>query len=235
MGESPARRKSARGGPPRAPGPVRESGAPLRIESVQRGASGIAILAAGGFSFSVCPDQLEELGFALSVLVPGSELSVEETALLELADRAKEAESRALALLARAEQSSFMLKTKLEQRGFEGHAIELALSRLRSSRLLDDARFASAFIRSRLARSGSKPEGPTTLAAALREKGLDRETAATALSEALGPEERAEALRAAVEKLSKRGRLDKDELKRRLRMLGYRSDEISELFELLYP
>jgi regulatory protein len=207
----------------------------LRIESVQRGASGIAILAAGGFSFSVRPDQLEELGLDPAALVPGSELSVEESALVELADRAKEAESRALALLARAEQSSFMLRSKLEDRGFEKRAIEMALSRLRSSRLLDDARFASAFIRSRLARSGSKPEGPSTLAAALREKGLDRETTAQALAETLGLEQRAEALRAAVEKLRKRDRLDKEGLKRRLRMLGYRSDEISELFELLYP
>jgi SOS response regulatory protein OraA/RecX len=207
----------------------------MRVGSVRRGASGSAIVAAGGSSYCVLPEQLEELGLSLDALIPGTELGEEEAAVLQLAAEAREAEQRGLALLARAEQSTFMLRLKLEARDFSKPSIELALSHLNVTTLLDDRRFARSYISARLAKNGGRPEGPTNIVAGLRERGIDRETAASALAEVLGPDERKEALLKAVQKLNKRGIVEQDELRRALHAFGFRSGEIAELFETLYP
>jgi regulatory protein len=202
-----------------------------RIDSVRRGASGTAIVAAGGSSFTLRPDLAEELGLAASSLTPGRELEEAESSILSLAAEAYEAERRGLALLARAEQSSQMLQQKLEKRGFSPKAAKLATARLRGEGLLDDSRFAAAFAASRLSRAGSKAEGPASLSSALRARGIDRETAAEALAGLLGPEERREALEKAATKEGRKVSGDRDEIRRRLRFLGYRSDEIADYFD----
>ncbi len=195
------------------------------------GASGTAIVAAGGSSFLVALGLLEELGLEASGLVAGAELDEASSSALALAAEAYEAEKRGLSLLARAEQSTFMLKNKLEAREFSRRAVAHALDRLTASGLLDDRRFAAAYAASRLSRIRSKAEGPASLVSALRERGIDRAVAAEAIAELLGPDERAAALEKAVEKETKRSGGDTDELKRRLRSLGFRSDEIAEFFD----
>jgi regulatory protein len=207
----------------------------VRVESVRREASGIAIVAAGGSSFAVDLALLEELGLPSARLKPGAELDEAETATLSLVSEEREAEHRALALLARAEQSSFMLRVKLEQRGFSSRAASIAIERLSYKSLVDDKRFARAWALSRLRHSGSRAEGPASLIAALRERGIDRTVAAEAIAEILGaevePEARAEALSLAFAKELKRSKDDKDEARRRLRALGYKSEEISDCFD----
>jgi regulatory protein len=203
----------------------------LRIETVQKGASGTAIVAAGGSSFTLRLSFAEELGLPASSIAVGQELDESFSALLRLAAEAYEAEKRGLSLLARAEQSSFMLKQKLELRGFSSRAAALAIARLREEGLLDDSRFAAAFAASRLSRQRSKAEGPASLGAALRGRGIDRETAAEAIAELLGPEERAAALDKAAEKEKKKAEGDTYELKRRLRALGFKSDEIADYLD----
>jgi regulatory protein len=202
----------------------------VKVESLSRGASGAATVVAGGFSFIVCVELLESLGLPLSALAPGRELEEEESGLLALAAEAREAETRGLALVARAEQSTFMLRAKLEARGFSRKATAIALERLAANGFLSDRRFALAYAASRLARRSSKAEGPASLAAALRERGIDRTTAAEALAELLGPEERARALASAAEKAAKRSGGDREQLRDRLRELGFKSDEISDYF-----
>jgi regulatory protein len=123
-----------------------------------------------------------------------------------------------------------MLRLKLEARGFSGKAAKVALERLKAKGFLDDRRFAMAYAASRLGRRSSKPEGPSSIAAALRERGIDRSTAAEALAELLDPAKRADALEAAAAKALKRADGDKKEARRRLRELGFNSEEISELF-----
>jgi regulatory protein len=174
---------------------------------------------------------LEELGFPMASLVPGAEIDDEALARLSLAAEAREAEKRGLSLLARAEQSEYMLRQKLEGREFSRASVRIALGRLSASGLLDDRRFAAAYAASRLARRGSKAEGPASLVAALRERGIDGSTAAEAVAALMGPEERAAALAGAAAKALKRSGGEIDEARRRLRSLGYRSDEISECFE----
>lgn len=215
----------------------------LRIESVQKGASGSATIAAGGSSFSVDLSLLEALGLEPGRLEPGTELESDEAALLALAAEEREAEKRGLALLARAEQSTFLLRCKLEQRAFSSRAVALALERLASGGWLDDCRYARAYASSRLARPGSRPEGPASLIKELRERGIDRSTAAAAVSELLGPEAedgaRAAALAAAADRIRRRsGRggpaasvESRDELRRQLRELGFKSEEISDYFD----
>jgi regulatory protein len=174
---------------------------------------------------------LESLGLSESALVPGAELDEGASAVLALAAEAREAEKRGLALLARAEQSTFMLRMKLEAREFSRRAVGIALERLAAEGLLDDRRFALAYAASRLAHRSSKAEGPASLVAALRERGVDRTIAAEALAEILGPEERAAALASAAAKELKRSGGDRAAARSRLRGLGFKSEEISELFE----
>ncbi len=205
----------------------------MRIESVQKGASGTASVAAGGSSFLVKLEVLEALGMASASLIPGTELDEAGLGLLTLADEEREAERRGLALLARAEQSAFMLRAKLEAREFSRRAVGLALERLQASGLLDDRRFALAYASSRLAHRSSKAEGPASLVSALRERGVDRTIAAEAVASILGAEERAAALEKAAAKELKRSGGDRDAARSRLRALGFKSEEISELFETI--
>jgi SOS response regulatory protein OraA/RecX len=209
----------------------------LRIETIRKGASGTATIAGGGSSFLVNLDTLATLGLGTNRLEPGMELDETEVSLLALAAEAREAEKRALALLARAEQSTFLLRCKLEQRGYSSRASSIALERLSASLLLDDKRFARAYAASRLAHRGSRAEGPASILRSLREKGIDRSTAIQTITELLGseaePEAREQALAAAAAKVLKRSGGDRDEARRFLRELGYKSEEISLYFENL--
>jgi regulatory protein len=199
---------------------------------VRTGASGVASVAAGGSSFFARAQLLAELGLDPERLQPGAELTEAEAAVLALADRAFEAEERGLSLLARAEQSRSMLRAKLESRGLPAQAVKLALERLSAAGILDDGRFAAAYIASRLSR---RAEGPSSLAAALRAKGLDGETAKEAVAAALGAGsasgERRAALDAAIAREMRRRKGDREAVRGRLRALGYRPAEIREALD----
>jgi regulatory protein len=204
----------------------------VRISSVRKGASGATIVADGGSAFIVDLGLLEELGLGELALAPGSELDEREAALVALAAEAREAEARGLALLARAEQSARMLRAKLAARGFGEAATKIAVRRLEEEGLADDRRFARAYAASRLSRRGGR-EGPASLVAALRGRGIDADTAASAVASVLGPEQRRDALaRAAAVALKDKG-CDRVELRIRLKSLGFSGNEISEYFEEL--
>jgi SOS response regulatory protein OraA/RecX len=200
----------------------------LKIESLREKAPGTVEVTAGGSSFIAVPEQLESLGLPASALMAGAELDEAASALLALAAEAHEAERRGSALLARAEQSTFMLRIKLEQRGFSARATSLALERLAAGGWLDDGRFARAYASSRLAR---RPEGPASLAAALRARGVDPETTATAIREILEPGARKDALARAYDREFKRNRGDREHTRSALCRLGFTATEISTLLE----
>ncbi len=200
--------------------------------SVRKGASGATIVADGGSSFLVDLGLLSELGLGESALRPGAELDEEAEGLVHLAAEAREAEARALSLLARAEQSALMLRMKLIGRGFGEAAIRLALGRLTADGLADDSRFARAYIASRLSRRGGR-EGPSTLAAALRERGIDGDTAASAIAAVLGPEEREGQLAKAAALALGAAKGDRAAARAALRRLGFGGGEISAYFEAL--
>ncbi len=204
----------------------------MLVLSVRKGASGATIVADGGSSFLVDLGLLEELGLGESSLAPGARLDDEAEGLLKLAAEAREAEARGLSLLARAEQSTQMLRIKLSSRGFGEAAIRLALGRLEAAGLADDARFSRAYVASRLSRRPGR-EGPATLAAALRARGIDSETAASAVAAVLGPDERREALEKAAAAALKAACGDRAAARSRLRALGYGGGDISTFFEEL--
>jgi regulatory protein len=195
---------------------------------VRVGASGTAIVAAGGSSYIYRPEQAEELGLLPDSIRPGAELEEPESDILALAAEAYEAEKRALSLLARAEQTAFMLAAKLESRGLSKKAARMALERLEAEGLLSDRRFAEAYAASRLSR---RAEGPASLLSSLRGRGVDAETAKSAIASLLSPEQRQAALAKAAEKELRRSGGDREAARRRLRALGFKSEEISLYFD----
>ncbi|MDR0496144.1 MAG: RecX family transcriptional regulator [Treponema sp.] len=94
------------------------------------------------------------------------------------------AEKAALKLIARAEQNSFRLALKLEQKGFDSAVVKEVISRLLDRNLLNDERFAELWVRSRL----SQGKSPRWLFASLRRKGIDRNTSQKALEKVLDSE-----------------------------------------------
>jgi regulatory protein len=183
---------------------------------------------AGGSSYIFRSSQAEELGLSSDPLFPGAELEETDAGILAVAAEAYEAEKRAIALLARAEQSAYMLGAKLETRGLSKKAVRVALDRLSSDGVLSDRRYAEAYAASRLSR---RAEGPASLLSSLRGRGIDGETAKAAIAAVLGPAERLPALAKAAEKEMRRSGGDREAARRRLRRLGFKSDEISAYFE----
>lgn len=185
---------------------------------------------AGGSLFLCRPRYLEALGIDPEGLAPGQDLDEEALARLGLAAAAGEAESRALGLLARAEQGRYLLSAKLAKHELPRRAIALALDWLEGQGLLDDGRYAQAWLRSRLGGPGATP---AKLLTGLRAKGIDEGVVKAALAEVFGAEERKEALAQAWEKALKKTAGDKDEARSLLRGLGFKSQEIREYLESL--
>lgn len=71
------------------------------------------------------------------------------------------------------------LRRKLTSRRFDAEAIEATIARLREEKWIDDERFAGALVRTRAARK----VGPGRIRRELTSAGVDRETAARALTE----------------------------------------------------
>ena len=88
------------------------------------------------------------------------------------------AEKQACNYLNRAEHSFYQLTVKLQKKGFSADNYRPALSYLVREGLLDDARFAAAWLRTR---SLAKKEGSARLFSELRKRGIAAETAKKAL------------------------------------------------------
>jgi len=94
------------------------------------------------------------------------------------------AEKTALRLIARAEQCGAGLARKLEKRGFDPVCVSGVIERLFELNLLDDRRYASAWLRSRLQFTRS----PRRLLSSLCAKGIDSADAKAAIKETLNSE-----------------------------------------------
>jgi len=112
--------------------------------------------------------ELSRLGVG-DTLPPAARLNLLET---DADVRVREA---ALNLLVYRDRTRRELKTRLRKKGFAGERIDACLDRLEQRGLLDDAAVAAAFVRDRLLH---RPRGKARLAAELRAKGLDTDTAA---------------------------------------------------------
>lgn len=84
---------------------------------------------------------------------------------------------RALAMLARREHSAGEIRDKLREMGGDTDLIDAVVVELQARKLQSDERFAESFVRSRAERG----YGPRVIEMALRERGIDKETARIAL------------------------------------------------------
>ena len=117
--------------------------------------------------------------------------------------RAREA---ALAYLAHRPRSRDETRRRLRAKGFPPSLIEACLDQLVSDGLLDDAAFADALVRDRLARN---PRGPARLRDELSRRGLSRDAAAAAVERGMDTAETSDealAVETALAWLSRRAR-----------------------------
>lgn len=212
----------------------------MLLESLEIGSSGLAKLRAGELSLFLRPAFWIALGREEERLAPGIELGEEEALDLLLAAQATEAEARGAALLGRAEQPRFLLRSKLLERGYPGRAVELALDRLEEEGFLSDRRYAEAWLRSRVARAirpgaASRAEGPSSLLLSLRARSLAEGEAKAALAAVLDPETRAALLAASLRRLASSpraaGGAGRGELAAALRELGWKGEELREALD----
>ncbi len=138
-----------------------------------------------------------EFAFGLSLIVAawlkvGQELSEEKIAELNSSDEHEVAYQRALKLLEYRPRAEAEVRKKLTEHQFPEAVVEAVLERLRRSGLVDDTRFAQAWVENR---SEFRPRSRRALQVELRQHGLDDEAAADALSEV---DDDALALQAAV-------------------------------------
>jgi regulatory protein len=156
-------------------------------------------------------DQGEPLELALEVVAragvgAGDPLDDALRARLGDADLRWRARDAALAYLAHRPRSRDETRRRLRAKGFPSGVIEESLDQLMADGLLDDAAFADALVRDRLARN---PRGPARLRDELARRGLSRNAAAAAVERGMDTAETSDealAVETALAWLSRRAR-----------------------------
>lgn len=133
----------------------------------------------------------------------GSEYNEEQTEVFLDAGLTCAVELKAVAYLARAEQSHFGLARKLREKGYEKNYVEAALCYLESRKYLSDERFARTWLH---ARRINHYEGRTKLLAELATRGINKEISAAAVEEFFTENDEMEICRKAYERFQKRGK-----------------------------
>ncbi len=126
-----------------------------------------------------------EFAFGLAKVVAawlqvGQELDEEAIARLRAADAHEQAFQRALHYLNYRPRTEAELRRYLQKRGLDEALIESTIDRLRELKLIDDAAFAQRWVESR---NTFRPRGRRALRAELRQKGLDEDLIAQALTQ----------------------------------------------------
>jgi len=172
------------------------------IQTTEWASAGILkVCTAEGPSFFVREDYLG--GFFPDGIVPGSVVEDDRASALIFAARAFLAERAAMGYLARSEHSRYLLSLKLGKKGFSAAESAPALDFLAGRRYLDDARFASAWLRSR---SIHRTEGRLKLQAGLYTRGVASEIAKDALDDYFSVNDEAENCDRMTEKLIGQGK-----------------------------
>lgn len=201
----------------------------MRIESVRVETSGMAtFVAAGGFSFSAPVSRFEAAGLSPLSFAEERETSDEEEQLIREVSEIWQARQKAIALCARAEQCEAGLRTKLASRGFSKNAVRSALEEMRSQGLVDDTRYARAWVSLRAAKRAT---GPYLLKAEMRARGLGDEAIRAACADFPVEEALRRAIKIESERLNRASpaeseRKRRESLRRKLKSLGYQGDVI---------
>lgn len=135
-----------------------------------------------------------------------------------------------MTLLAMREHSRAEVSRKLRQKGFSAAAAAGAVESLSADGLVDDARFAGEWVRSRLRR---RPVGRAALIAGLARAGVDRTESEDAVDQvaAEDPELLDEAIDRAAARIERGGRVDPETLRRKLASRGFSYWEIRKFVE----
>ncbi|HUW70505.1 MAG TPA: regulatory protein RecX [bacterium] len=168
---------------------------------------------------------------ALDAEAPTKAYSELDDGALAVAVEALVAETRAVALLARAEQYRAGLERKLTARGVSRAAFRMALDGLESAGLLSDTRYASSWIRQRCR---THAEGPRSLSAALSARGIERYAIRDALEAVFSGGDRQSMLENAVRLVARTG-LGRANMRNRLLELGWRHAEIDDALDAGMP
>lgn len=161
------------------------------------------VLPVEGASFFIRPDYLLKIPF--ESIDSGSDFNDEQTCELLDAAMCCVIEIKAVAYLARCEQSHFGLAQKLHQKKFEKIFIEKVLCFLEKANYLSDERFAKAWLHSRAL---NHFEGKTKLINELISRGISKEISTECVNEFFTENDESQICLKAAEKLIKKGKTD---------------------------
>jgi regulatory protein len=179
------------------------SGRITALKAQKRNSQRINVYLDGDFAFGLSR-------ITAAWLQVGQELSDEKIASLQERDAREVAYQQALRLLDYRPRSSNEVRRRLEHKSIPAPIIDHVLERLQRSGLVDDARFAQAWVENR---SGFHPRSARVLALELRQRGLERQAIDQALE---GIDEAALALQAARKRARRFSTLEALEFRRRL-------------------
>lgn len=184
----------------------------------------------GGETFTVAPEYVVRAG-----LRSGAPLAPQARQALEAESAVVTAMDRGLLLLSHRARGRTELARRLTRIGFTAAAVDAALERLARLGYLDDAAYARQLARNRMLASGQSTH---RIRSELLRKGIDRETADTAIEETLSAEdvdEQAVIERVAEKKIRSLARLDSPTRRRRLYAFlarrGFDADDIRRVVE----
>ncbi len=159
----------------------------------------------------------------------GIDTVVQEDVYLSLVrhDLEYRAYRRALDLLSRSDHSIFLLKMKLNKKGFPADVSQIIADRLAEEGYLDDRRFAENYTAARLRR---KKESRMQLSSRLISKGVDRVIVEEVIRDIPDSDE-ADALQEAGRKLLGKAGMTKEKVAASLYRKGFRGEEIRKFIE----
>ncbi|MDR2193506.1 MAG: recombination regulator RecX [Treponema sp.] len=158
----------------------------------------------------------------ISHITPPFELSEDKDAELRFSYACLRAERIALSFIAHAEQNSFCLARKLQERGHAPSCVRAVIDHLSDIEAVSDERYAALWVQSRLS---LKSDSPNRLLAKLCDKGIPCGTAKEALNAALDGETEY----ALLKKFAAKNRLDAEPLhirRQKLKREGFSSEVI---------
>jgi regulatory protein len=204
----------------------------LRVQPLGRRPGACRVDIAGAGSYQLDCATARALGIVEGAEVDGVLLERVRAAAARL-----DARGVALRLLQRRLRSRVELETALRRRGVPGDVVAAVVGELRRSGWIDDARFARAWIRDRLA---LRPCGARRLRAELRRRGVSAQVTAEALAELLPFEMEDELARTQAQtRLARLRGLPPEAVRRRLAgwlvRRGYPGEVIARVLRHLLP
>ncbi|MDR1230026.1 MAG: recombination regulator RecX [Spirochaetaceae bacterium] len=143
-------------------------------------------------------------------------------------DTLSQARNAALRLVSRAEQCTFLLTQKLLKKGFAPETVKTVVFELTEANIVNDGRFSQMWLRSRII---SRADTPYRIIAALRAKGIDRNTAVAAVKSCLDHETESALLARFIKKRSDYLPTEAADCQATLRGEGFSQEAVYDYFE----